>query len=162
MRLNWHIIYRLEDPYFIWQVSLATSCRLVYCINVTLAADRPHVQQSGGEDWHVAVVRLGTVHRDLFCKVFVLCTSVRPVNVVLAARVIMIMACCHSSCTGQVVLFRICCSHSKLWQTLAPSDCYVTPCKTILLEKLVVAQAFNNFPVMYGTQSLLACPLEPD
>ena len=26
----------------------------------------------------------------------------------------------------------------------------------------MVAQAFNSFPVMYGMQSLLACPQEPD
>jgi hypothetical protein len=106
MRLNWYIICRLEDRYFIWQLSLATYCRLVYCINLALAADRPHEQQSGSEDWHVAVFSKGTVYRDLFCKVICPCTSVRPVNVVLAAGVIMIMivACRHSNCTGSVVV----------------------------------------------------------
>ena len=101
--------------YLILQAWVVTSCRLVYCINVVLAADRPHVQRSKGEDCHVTVVRLSTVYRHLFCKVICLCTSARPVNVVLAARVITVVACCHSNCTGQVAMIRISC-HSKPWQ----------------------------------------------
>ena len=54
-----------KSHYFIWQLSVATSCWLIYGITVAHSSDYPHMWQSSSRNWRMIVVRIRTL-----CKLY--------------------------------------------------------------------------------------------
>jgi hypothetical protein len=47
-KLTYFLLNLFSGPSFIWQISLVTSCRLAYCINLSHSSDRTRAHARGG------------------------------------------------------------------------------------------------------------------